>query len=176
MADHKTSSIVIVIRGSLSLRDLITDIAAASDSFEPEGLPPGSMVLTLVIRIIFTQSTLSCDFFNFRMNLVGDIVFQAHRGMIIGAKVLLKQLDQYKVLENAFKIYPHYDLTLTGTLDKRKIYVQRRMTFFVTNTREFRFTLSGHSLGAGLAVLLGTLIRPRYPHLRVYAFSTPGTS
>ncbi|XP_023316995.1 sn1-specific diacylglycerol lipase beta-like isoform X2 [Trichogramma pretiosum] len=111
LADHKTSSIVVVIRGSLSLRDIITDIAAASDSFEPEGLPPGSM---------------------------------AHRGMIIGAKVILKQLDQYKVLETAFKMYPHYDLTLTG-----------------------------HSLGAGLAVLLGTLIRPRYPYLRVYAFATP---
>ncbi|KAJ8680287.1 hypothetical protein QAD02_016074 [Eretmocerus hayati] len=111
LADHKTSSIVIVIRGSLSLRDLITDLAAASDSFEPEGLPPGSM---------------------------------AHRGMIIGARVLLKQLDQYQVLEKAFKTYPHYDLTLTG-----------------------------HSLGAGLAVLLGTLIRPRYPNLRVYSFATP---
>lgn len=34
--------------------------------------------------------------------------------MIIGAKVLLKQLDQYKILENAFKMYPHYDLTLSG--------------------------------------------------------------
>ena len=33
---------------------------------------------------------------------------------------------------------------------------------------------SGHSLGAGLAVLLGTLLRPRYPYLRVYAFATPG--
>ncbi|XP_058804009.1 diacylglycerol lipase-beta-like [Phymastichus coffea] len=111
VADHKTSSIIIVIRGSLSLRDIITDIAAASDSFEPEGFPSGSM---------------------------------AHKGMIIGAKVILKQLDQYKVLENAFNMFPHYDLTLTG-----------------------------HSLGAGLAVLLGSLIRPRYPHLRVYAFSTP---
>lgn len=44
IADHKTASIVIVIRGSLSLRDIITDIAAASDTFEIEGLPPGSMV------------------------------------------------------------------------------------------------------------------------------------
>ncbi|KAK0072014.1 hypothetical protein PV325_012024, partial [Microctonus aethiopoides] len=30
-----------------------------------------------------------------------------------------------------------------------------------------------HSLGAGLAVLLALLIRPRYPNLRVYAFATP---
>ncbi|XP_034942156.1 sn1-specific diacylglycerol lipase beta-like isoform X2 [Chelonus insularis] len=111
VADHKTASIVIVIRGSLSLRDLITDIAAASDLFEPEGLPQGSM---------------------------------AHRGMIIGAKVLLKQLDQYKILEKAFETYPNYSLILTG-----------------------------HSLGAGLAVLLGLLIRPRYPNLRVYAYATP---
>lgn len=93
------------------MRDLITDIAAASASFEPAGLPKGSM---------------------------------AHRGMIIGAKVLLKQLNQYKVLEKAFATYPHYSLTLTG-----------------------------HSLGAGLAVLLALLIRPVYPNLRVYAFATP---
>lgn len=32
----------------------------------------------------------------------------------------------------------------------------------------------GHSLGAGVAVLLGILLRPEYPNLRVYAFSTPG--
>ncbi|XP_046490338.1 diacylglycerol lipase-beta [Neodiprion pinetum] len=111
VADHKTASIVIVIRGSLSLRDLFTDIAAASDVFEADGLPPGSM---------------------------------AHRGMIIGAKVLLKQLDQSKILTKAFTMYPHYNLTLTG-----------------------------HSLGAGLSVLLALLIRPHYPNLRVYAFSTP---
>ncbi|XP_051153410.1 diacylglycerol lipase-beta-like [Leptopilina boulardi] len=111
IADHKTSSIVIVIRGSLSLRDVITDINAASDTFEIEGLPPGSM---------------------------------AHKGMIVGAKVLLKQLNQYKILESAFEKYPHYNLTLTG-----------------------------HSLGAGLAVLLGLLIRPKYPELKVYAFATP---
>lgn len=39
----------------------------------------------------------------------------------------------------------------------------------------FFFFLLGHSLGAGLSVLLGLLIRPRYPNLRVYAFATPGT-
>lgn len=93
------------------MRDLITDIAAASDLFECPGVPPGST---------------------------------AHKGMITGVKIILKQLDNYKVLERAFATYPNYHLTLTG-----------------------------HSLGAGLAILLGLLIRPRYPNLRVYAFSTP---
>ncbi|XP_020283723.1 sn1-specific diacylglycerol lipase beta-like isoform X2 [Pseudomyrmex gracilis] len=111
IADHKNASIVIVIRGSLSLRDLITDIAAAADTFECPNVPPGST---------------------------------AHKGMILGVKIILKQLENYKVLERAFATYPNYHLTLTG-----------------------------HSLGAGLAILLGLLIRPRYPHLRVYAFSTP---
>lgn len=111
IVDHKNSSIVIVIRGSLSLRDLLTDFAADSDVFECEGLPPGSM---------------------------------AHRGMIIGAKVILKQLESSKVLEKAFNTYPQYHLTITG-----------------------------HSLGAGLGILLGLLLRPRFPSLRVYAFATP---
>ena len=55
MADHKTASIVVIIRGSLSLRDIITDFAASSDLFECPGIPSGSMVRsisTLIIRYI----------------------------------------------------------------------------------------------------------------------------
>ncbi|KOB77938.1 putative neural stem cell-derived dendrite regulator [Operophtera brumata] len=48
------------------------------------------------------------------------------------------------VLDRTFQQFPHYDLILTG-----------------------------HSLGAGVAVLVGLKLRPRYPHLKVYAFSTP---
>ena len=111
IVDHKTNNIVIVIRGSLSLRDILTDIAADSDVFECEGLPPGSM---------------------------------AHRGMITGAKVILRQLDEHKILERAFNTFPQFNLVITG-----------------------------HSLGAGLGILLAFLLRPRYPTLKVYAFSTP---
>ncbi|XP_076176575.1 diacylglycerol lipase-beta isoform X2 [Ptiloglossa arizonensis] len=109
--DHKTNSIVIIIRGSLSLRDILTDIAADSNIFECEGLPPGSA---------------------------------AHSGMIVGAKVILKQLNNHKILERAFNMQPTYNLVLTG-----------------------------HSLGAGVSVLLGFLLRPQYPNLKVYAFATP---
>lgn len=111
IADHKTNCIVIVIRGTLSIRDIFTDLAADSEIFECEGLPPGS---------------------------------QAHRSMITGAKQILRQLTENKVLEHAFLAYPHYNLTITG-----------------------------HSLGAGIGILLALLIRPQYPNIRVYAFATP---
>ncbi|XP_076236236.1 diacylglycerol lipase-beta [Calliopsis andreniformis] len=111
VVDHKTNNIVVVIRGSLSLRDIFTDIAADSEIFDCDGVPPGLM---------------------------------AHRGMIIGAKVILKQLNENKILERAFNTYPQFNLMLTG-----------------------------HSLGAGIAILLGFLLRTRYPDIKVYAFSTP---
>lgn len=34
--------------------------------------------------------------------------------------------------------------------------------------------VTGHSLGAGAAVLLSILLKPVYPDLKVYAFATPG--
>lgn len=39
IADHKTSNIVIAIRGSISLRDVFTDLTATADKFEAEGFP-----------------------------------------------------------------------------------------------------------------------------------------
>jgi hypothetical protein len=43
-ADHKTGSIVVVVRGSISMRDVFTDLNAGAEKFEAEGLPPNSMV------------------------------------------------------------------------------------------------------------------------------------
>jgi sn1-specific diacylglycerol lipase len=52
VADHKTGSIVVVIRGSISLRDVFTDLNAGAEKFEAEGLPPNSMVsVTLLITV-----------------------------------------------------------------------------------------------------------------------------
>jgi len=44
VADHRTGSIVIVIRGSISMRDIFTDLNAGAEKFEAEWLPPNSMV------------------------------------------------------------------------------------------------------------------------------------
>ena len=36
------------------------------------------------------------------------------------------------------------------------------------------YYLTGHSLGAGTAVVLASLMRPQYPSLKCFAFSPPG--
>lgn len=40
--------------------------------------------------------------------------------------------------------------------------------------KDYGLALTGHSLGAGTAILLSILLRPKYPNLRCFAFSPPG--
>lgn len=44
ISDHRTKSIVLAVRGSISLRDIFTDLVAAPEKIDVEGLPEGSMV------------------------------------------------------------------------------------------------------------------------------------
>ncbi|KAL4091877.1 hypothetical protein QTP88_026489 [Uroleucon formosanum] len=109
--DHETSSIVIAIRGSLSMRDIFTDLTAIVEKLDAYGVPPESY---------------------------------AHKGMLCSAKYIKKELEDHNVIEKAYTNFPEYNLVITG-----------------------------HSLGAGTAVILAFYMRPLYPNLKVYAFATP---
>ncbi|XP_063221652.1 diacylglycerol lipase-beta-like [Bacillus rossius redtenbacheri] len=111
LLDHKTSSVVVAIRGSISLRDIFTDFTAGAEKFEVEGLPDDTM---------------------------------AHKGMVMGVKHIKSRLEDQKILDSAFALYPTYKLIIVG-----------------------------HSLGAGIGVLLALLLRPKYPEVKVYAMSPP---
>ncbi|CAH1398562.1 unnamed protein product [Nezara viridula] len=112
LVDHKTKCIVLVIRGSISMRDVFTDLTAYPERLETEGIPPNSLF---------------------------------HKGFMMCAINLKKHIEDNNLLEKAFAQFPEYGLVLTG-----------------------------HSLGAGTAAILGFLLRPKYPDLKVYGFSTPG--
>ncbi|XP_075220829.1 diacylglycerol lipase-beta-like [Lycorma delicatula] len=111
IADHKTKSVVITIRGSMSLRDIFTDLTGVPEKLEVEGVPEDSM---------------------------------AHKGMLMCAVRLKKHIEDMGILDKTFAMYPTYNLVLTG-----------------------------HSLGAGVSILLGLLLRPVYPDIKVFAFATP---
>lgn len=68
----------------------------------------------------------------------------AHYGFTVCCNKLLSRLLDGNLLEKALSLYPDYD-----------------------------FVITGHSLGAGLAILVGAKLRAHHPNLKVYAFATP---
>ncbi|XP_071449155.1 diacylglycerol lipase-beta-like [Hetaerina americana] len=68
----------------------------------------------------------------------------AHKGMLQTARFVKERVEESGALKRAFDSYPHYNLVVTG-----------------------------HSLGAGVSVLLAMLMRATYPDLRCYSFSPP---
>jgi len=107
--DHDKQAIILSIRGTLSLQDVITDMVC-----DPEPIPgyPG---------------------------------FQAHKGMVMSAKNILKIIEEKDLLTIAFQLYPDFSLVVLG-----------------------------HSLGAGTATLLSFILRPLYPSLKCFAYGPPG--
>jgi len=71
--------------------------------------------------------------------------FTAHEGMIKAARFVYTELMNESVLEDIARDYPGYRLIVTG-----------------------------HSLGAGTAVLLSFLLQQRFPDVRCVAISPPG--
>jgi len=60
VADHKTGSIVLVVRGSISMRDIFTDLNAGAEKFEAEWLPPNSMVSANLCVCVLGRGWIFC--------------------------------------------------------------------------------------------------------------------
>ena len=114
--DRKMGSIVVSIRGSGSVPDLLTNLTA-----KPK-----------VMDDFFKQGKL-------------DRKFLAHGGMIQAALYIYNKLVNENILDKAF-----------------------------TRCEGYRIVVTGHSLGAGIASILGFFLRMRYPETFVFAYGPPG--
>lgn len=76
--------------------------------------------------------------------------FYGHRGMILSASRIHQMIGRMRILEAAFACRPEL------ASDKYKL------------------LFCGHSLGAGIASILGILFRAQYPALRCFLYSPPG--
>lgn len=116
-ADHSKQSVVVAMRGSMSLSDMVTDMNGQIDKLPIEDCPEDWL---------------------------------CHRGITRAASYVKSTLLQEFILDRAFNCRP--DL----------------------GSQEYSLILCGHSLGAGVAAILGILLRKSYPNLKAYLYSPPG--
>ena len=121
---------------------------------------------TIVVSIRGTHSIedLATDlqFNSSNMSRVGEVCgfdgsnMLVHRGMLTRCKWIYNDLTKRKILAR-----------LLPTGEEKRIN---------NPCHDFNLIITGHSLGAGIAAILGTMFRPKYPRLRCYAFCPPGCS
>jgi len=139
--DSLKKTIVIAVRGTLSISDAVTDVLA-----DPEHIDDPA--------------------------IVGDHPgpHYAHSGMWQAAQCLLEDIDKTGVLATVLQ-----DISLIGNNGDNGG-LSRKSSFRsenVPNCKDYSLCVVGHSLGAGIAQLLGALLRPRYPALRVIGYGSP---
>lgn len=87
----------------------------------------------------------------------------AHQGFLNCAEAIYLELNRLGILEMLFD--PHSTASIATDVVNRC----ERGAY-----KDYGLVTTGHSLGAGTAVLLSVMLRPKYPNLRCFAFSPPG--
>ena len=150
---HEKKLLVIGVKGTSSLEDLLTDCCGQAVDYNLGGeevldrvevrAKIDDEILTLLdtasVEVVSGHETISI--------LEGydeDLDVRCHEGILISAK----------------RLYEH----VLPVVDEKVVH------------DDYRLVLAGHSLGAGAAALLGVLLRSRIPtldNLNVYAFASP---
>ena len=143
--DYRHQSVVVSIRGTISMKDVITDLHAEAEPI-PLQLPRDDWFGHKVSSFSFF-TVLCTSQFDTSIDINETIDAQ---GMVQTATYIRNKLEKENLLGQAFSFNPE-----RGTAD-------------------FRLVLVGHSLGAGTAAILALLLRHEYPNVHCYAYSPPG--
>jgi sn1-specific diacylglycerol lipase len=87
----------------------------------------------------------------------------AHQGFLHAAESLYREINRLGVLDMLF------DPNTSVQIVERELNTCEKGAY-----SDYGLVVCGHSLGAGTAVLLATMLKPKYPRLRCFAFSPPG--
>ncbi|CAD7703304.1 unnamed protein product [Ostreobium quekettii] len=143
--DRRYRALVVSIRGTLSLADLVTDFL-----IKPEPLQAGELQEVGELLESVGGSP--------RKGREGGEVVSVHSGMLQCARALVGDLEKQGVLE----CLRAEDATERGNQHPN------------LNLAGWGLVITGHSLGAGVGSLVALLLRRRYPNVTCWAFSPPG--
>jgi Lipase (class 3) len=148
--DHNRKCIVVSVRGSLSVADLITDLHAVPLDITHMFFPTSERPRALLHNLPGQE----------RVQKSGGFV---HGGIFKAAQALHKYLIESDLLECALR-GPSDASARTGSCK----------AVFPSGHTGFDLVICGHSLGAGTATYLSLLLQPDFPHLKCFAYSPPG--
>jgi len=94
----------------------------------------------------------------------------AHGGFLRAATQIRTEIENAKLLH---KIFSGNGLYMNGS--GKALNMSTPLTERSGNFSNYKLIVTGHSLGAGTAVLLAWLLRARYPSLHCYSYGTPGS-
>lgn len=174
MLDRKKRKLIISIRGTVGLQDLLTDLL--STSVEITSLLPASM-----------RAKLPKDESGNAKNVYG------HRGITSSAKAILESLKVEGVLSTISK-YDNMERHEVRKLATMQSHLFTEGLSNLSDSSELRFDLeraqtavydalqgesfdvviTGHSLGAAVASLVAVSLKETYPTLECFAFNPPG--
>lgn len=143
--DHKKKSVVIAMRGTLSLSDLLIDAM-----IEPESLVEAG-----------------------RMWGFDGKGHYAHAGMLKVALRIRRILERNEILHKLFGVkkreYEYFDNGDTEGLEKPNMPVDE-----LPDCRDYKLIVLGHSLGAAAAAILTLCLRPTFTNAHCIAYAGPG--
>ncbi|KAL7542003.1 hypothetical protein ACHAXR_011417, partial [Thalassiosira sp. AJA248-18] len=131
LVDEREETVVVSIRGTASIEDMVTDMQFSSAKMDRVGE--------------------ACGF-------DGKGIY-AHRGMLTKAKFIYNDIARRKVLSGLLPSPASSNIRNSNN-----------------PCHAFNLIFTGHSLGAGIASILSTMFRPRYPELKCIGFCPPGCS
>ena len=129
--DVKKKKIILCIRGTLSPKDLLTDLCCTAEEFATHEEE---------VKEAMGETSSTVDLF--RSSFRSKYKASAHHGMLESARSVA--LSTRRLIASELASKPDYDLVIVG-----------------------------HSLGGGVAAIIGSMWRDTFPGVRVYAFGCP---
>lgn len=166
--DHKEQAVVIALRGTISVADLVTDAVVypeVIDDWIPESI---------------------------RKNMKESGPMLAHAGMVAAAQAVFEDMRERGIIPTAEGSLQRASVSPMGLTRERNADEVVRPATTISSQREFqgrqvgeiikakvdqdgyKLVVLGHSLGAGAAALLSLKLLSYFPRLSCLAYSCPG--
>lgn len=162
--DRENRKIVVSVRGTLSMKDVLTDLCCGVKDLVPEGpLPTRSILFRTwhrVLTLLFTSSRVRSE----NLDSLGLVPAGLSERGSAAAAVSSSSVGVHSgFLDGAKKISRRAKKEVTDLLEQDEF-------------RDYEIVITGHSLGAATAILLKSLWRDSFPHrnkITVFAYGVP---